>query len=87
MRGKGENGKKLADKGEKHTKLGHFLSIQKFAQCEEQLNESTTPHFSLFEVLKVNPAVRKTVGCVRSEILMDFLFFTFLIRLSGAEKR
>ena len=33
--------KKLADKGEKHTKLGHFLSIQKFAQCEEQLNDAT----------------------------------------------
>ena len=44
-------------------------------------------HSSLFEALKVNPAVGKTVGCVHSEILMDFLFFTFLIRLLGAEKR
>ena len=25
----------------------------------------------------MNPAVRKTVGCVRSEILMDFLFLLF----------
>ena len=29
----------------------------------------------ILAISKVNPAVKKTVGCVHSELLMDFLFY------------
>ena len=47
---------------------------------------ATTTHFPSFEATTVILAVWKAAGWIRSEILIDFLFFTSKIRLPGAEK-
>ena len=64
---KGENAKKWQERV-KNTPNLIILALQ----SEGQLNSD--PFFPFLGIIKVNPAVRKTVGCVHSEILMDFLF-------------
>ena len=80
VRGKGENAKKWQKKGKKHTKTSLFLPFKSLHKVRSSL--ATTQSY-LFEALTVKPTAGKTVGCVPSEILMNFHFFTF----PGAEKR
>ena len=54
--------------------------------CLQHLRVSATTRFPLFQAFTFNPAVGKAAQWIRSEILMNFVFFTSLIGLPRAEK-